>query len=308
MEWFDKWTDRVSPSGQVKRSLSVLEKTEVWVYRAAQVHDNKYSYENSVYSTSKSKLSIKCPEHGDFIQQAASHLNGGGCPKCCSTCTYSTEEFISRAKEVQVDRYDYSLVKYTTSKTKVKILCPEHGEFAQTPNAHLKGSGCPNCYGNQKSSTEEFTTKAGKLHGELYDYSLVDYTNSRTKVKILCHEHGEFEQTPYSHINDAAGCPSCAVHNILYILNELGTTNYKIGVTTNSPFRRVKELQRSLGRELVLVSYIEVENPRTIEAEIHALGYINPYAASSEKFDGHTEYRCIPNITPILEEYFNASI
>jgi len=309
MEWFDKWPDRVSPSGQVKRSLSVLEKTEVWGYRAAQVHDNKYSYENSVYEKNISKITISCPDHGNFIQQAANHLNGFGCPKCSGKHNYTTEEWLVEAKRVHGNLYDYSLVKYKNTNTKVKITCLEHGVFEQLAGNHINSKqGCPYCGGTQKSNTEEFIARARELHGNLYDYSLVKYTTCKNKVTIVCPVHGEFKQEAASHLNIACGCPKCKGHNhnVLYILNELGTTNYKIGVTTNSPSRRVKELQRSLGRELVLVSYIEVENPRTIEAEIHALEYINPYV--SEKFDGHTEYRCIPNITPILEEYFNASI
>lgn len=43
------------------------------------------------------------------------------------------------------DRYDYSKVEYVNAKTKVCIICPEHGEFWQTPNGHLNGKGCPKC-------------------------------------------------------------------------------------------------------------------------------------------------------------------
>nr|DAR48406.1 MAG TPA: restriction enzyme [Bacteriophage sp.] len=57
----------------------------------------------------------------------------------------STEQFITSAKEIHGNRYDYSKVKYVDSKTPVTIICPEHGEFEQTPNVHLSNHGCPKC-------------------------------------------------------------------------------------------------------------------------------------------------------------------
>ena len=55
----------------------------------------------------------------------------------------STEEFIKRAREVHCDKYNYSKVDYVNSKTKICIICPEHGEFWQTPSMHFYGQGCP---------------------------------------------------------------------------------------------------------------------------------------------------------------------
>ena len=53
--------------------------------------------------------------------------------------------FIEKAKKIHGDKYDYSKVEYINSHTKVCIICPEHGEFWQTPNNHLHGYGCPKC-------------------------------------------------------------------------------------------------------------------------------------------------------------------
>ena len=46
----------------------------------------------------------------------------------------------------------------------------------------------------RKLTTEDFFTKARETHGDRYDYSLVEYVNSATKVKIICNDHGEFKQ------------------------------------------------------------------------------------------------------------------
>ena len=57
----------------------------------------------------------------------------------------TTENFIEKAKQIHGNKYDYSLVEYKNNKTKVKIICPIHGIFEQTPNCHLRLQGCPKC-------------------------------------------------------------------------------------------------------------------------------------------------------------------
>jgi len=121
---------------------------------------------------------------------------------------------IEKAKIVHNNRYDYSLVEYKKARLKVKIICPIHGVFEQTPDNHIsKKQGCPMCYGNKKSSTEEFIKKSKITHNNKYDYSLVKYINNKTKVKIICQEHGVFEQTPFHHNNRKQGCPMCLSKN-----------------------------------------------------------------------------------------------
>ena len=57
----------------------------------------------------------------------------------------TTQEFIEKAKQLHNDKYDYSKTVYSTSRDKVIIICPEHGEFEQKASSHLLGSGCPKC-------------------------------------------------------------------------------------------------------------------------------------------------------------------
>lgn len=56
-----------------------------------------------------------------------------------------TKEFIEKGTQLHNDKYDYSKVEYINSRTKVKIICPVHGEFEQLPSSHLQGNGCPKC-------------------------------------------------------------------------------------------------------------------------------------------------------------------
>ena len=109
----------------------------------------------------------------------------------------TTELFIKSAKEVHSDKYIYSKTKYVKSREKVIITCPKHGDFLQTPNSHLNGTGCPKCkdenIGNRcRLTTEEFISKSKNIHGEVYDYSKVDYRGGHEKVEIVCQVHGSF--------------------------------------------------------------------------------------------------------------------
>lgn len=130
---------------------------------------------------------------------------------------YTKESFISKAMIVHVNRYDYSKVDYVNNRVKVKIICPIHGDFMITPQKHLSGQGCRKCgylknVKEQSSTTDEFINKAKKIHGDKFDYSKVEYINNSTKVCIICPIHGEFWQTPNSHLN-GRGCRKCGIEN-----------------------------------------------------------------------------------------------
>lgn len=127
----------------------------------------------------------------------------------------STEEFVSMAKSIHGDKYDYSLVDYVCSHCKVTIICRKHGEFEQPPNTHLSKKGCPSC-GFERSasckrmSQNEFIRRAVERHGGKFDYSLVDYRNSVTPVIVVCPIHGQFLQSPYGHLTKEHGCEKCS--------------------------------------------------------------------------------------------------
>ncbi len=122
---------------------------------------------------------------------------------------HNNEDILEQFYIVHKSKYQYNLVFYQGIDIKVKIICPIHGIFEQTPKHHIKGSGCSECKGVKKSSTKEFIKKAKLIHGGKYDYSLVDYKNNHVKIKIICPIHGEFEQTPNSHLSKKCGCRKC---------------------------------------------------------------------------------------------------
>jgi len=166
------------------------------------------------------RVNIICKIHGEFEQIASSHLTGAGCNKCAilknaNNMKSNNDEFIRKAIEIHKNKYDYSKVKYINNRTKVIILCKEHGEFEQIPNSHLLGIGCKKCgivknANNTRSNNKEFIKKSIVTHGNKYDYSKVDYIKHDLKVNIICKIHGDFEQAPSKHLY-GQGCPKCCI-------------------------------------------------------------------------------------------------
>lgn len=123
----------------------------------------------------------------------------------------STEAWIAKARLKHGDKYDYDKVIYVNNRTKVKIICPEHGEFEQIAKSHeLRGAGCLNCSGHNIPTTEEWIIEAIKKHGDKYDYSKVIYVSNKKKVIIGCPVHGDFEQVANNHLRLGQNCPACS--------------------------------------------------------------------------------------------------
>lgn len=127
---------------------------------------------------------------------------------------FTKKDFIERAMCILGDNYDFSKTSYINSKTKTIITCKTHGDFFVLPSNVIEhGCGCPEC-GKKKISraktltTQAFIAKATRKHCGFYDYRLVKYINSHTKIKIVCPIHGIFEQTPNNHLK-GCGCPKC---------------------------------------------------------------------------------------------------
>lgn len=179
-----------------------------------KVHGSKYSYDKAIYTRASELIEITCPEHGSFKQTPNAHKRGQGCRACGNKTvgkkrTLDFEVVLKTFKLKHGEKYDYSLVQYTAGGEKVKIICPTHGVFEQTPNAHKNGQGCPRCSGRSKTIDELILEFKG-VHGDRFDYAKVLYVSSATKITITCRKHGDFEQTPNSHLQ-GKGCRHCAI-------------------------------------------------------------------------------------------------
>ncbi|WP_305021624.1 hypothetical protein [Hymenobacter cheonanensis] len=204
-----------------KISAAVRHTLDKFIVRARAAHGDKYNYSQTVYINCKLKVDIICPEHGKFSQEADSHINGTGCPKCgrdsvSAAHRRSLDEFVTAAQQRHGNRYDYSQVQYINNTRTITIICPQHGPFRQSPNAHInQAQGCPICgrikvADFHRSDLDSFVKSAQLVHGNKYDYSQVVYKTTQIKVEIICPQHGSFWQTPGSHCSYGSGCPICA--------------------------------------------------------------------------------------------------
>ena len=312
--------------------------TEEFIAKAIAAHGNRYDYSKVDYVSGNKKVIITCPDHGDFLQAPYDHVRvrnqtknpyaaprASGCPTCgrqrmTAKNTMSHQGFLKRAWEIHGDKYDYTKTKYTNIRTRVTITCPDHGDFVQTPSAHvhlrynahhdammasgcpqcatyraahsrritpdqyneilkekkggtiiaiepyfnnrtnikhqctvcqhvwsprpanvLSGGGCPPCSLKQRAQAqmktpEQFLIDAKNVHGDKYDYSKTVYTGAFEKVTITCPIHGDFEQAASSHTK-GSGCFECG----LEVTQEAFAKNY-VPLTTAQFIQKAKEV------------------------------------------------------------------
>lgn len=138
-----------------KRGDTFRSNGDIFIERAAKIHNGKYIYDKDSYVNAMTKVPILCLKHGTFWMIPMNHLMGQGCPKC-SGRGLTTDEIILSFKEKHGEKYDYSKVVYKKMHEKVCIICPEHGEFWQTPSKHLLGQGCPKCAIKKRNEYKDF--------------------------------------------------------------------------------------------------------------------------------------------------------
>ena len=208
--------------GKEKSSASRRLGNVEFIKRSVERHGTKYDYSLVEYESSDKKVCIICPIHGKFWQQPNNHINGQGCPECGKEIvaeksryrSVSWSDYVKKANVVHNCFYDYSKADYLNYSTKIKIICPKHGEFLQNPKNHLNGNGCPEC-GKEKISGklllafDEFSNRANEIHKGKYEYDEETYHKCASQVHIKCPEHGWFWQYGDAHLR-GHGCPRCA--------------------------------------------------------------------------------------------------
>lgn len=101
---------------------------------------------------------------------------------------------------------DYIIIgEYKDKKSNI-LVNTKYGLCQLTPDNLLRGA-IPTIK-SAINKTEFFINQAKEIHGDKYDYSLVEYKSAKTKILIICEEHDIFEQTPDGHLSDR-GCPIC---------------------------------------------------------------------------------------------------
>ena len=224
-------------------------------------------------------IECKCLVCGNIWKPHVNSLKrGSGCPVCAinhqkSNSSKGTEQFIQDAIKIHSNKYDYSKVEYVNNKTKVCIVCPVHGEFWQTPVAHLKGSGCPKCIYelnglNQRRTTQDFINISSHIHNFKYSYDKTVYNTKRDKVIITCPIHGDFEQRAEHHIR-GCGCPKCNQSKGEILISKL-LYKYKI------PHIYQYTLKHQINNRKVIVDFICKYNGQDYVIEYNGIQHYQP--------------------------------
>jgi hypothetical protein len=192
------------------------------VDRAKSVYGNLCSYEKVEYTGSRNKVTITCKNHGDF-EVRPDAMSKKGCKKCAfetiSTCQpKTTEEFISESKLLYGDIFLYHNTEYKGSQKHITIVCKKHGDFKVIAGNHFRktktpSGGCPECRKHNKIEDKEWKSRLEKhskeVFGGKYRYASLENVTIKSKIQILCKEHGEFWQKVSDHFHGFHGCPTC---------------------------------------------------------------------------------------------------
>ena len=173
---------------------SAINKTEYFINKSLDKHGNKFLYDKINYIDFKTDVLIGCNICKTyFYQKPTNHLKNCGnnfCPTCPNSLIKekvikpkskvdrlsrrkTTDDFVKKAKLKHNLLYDYSESRYIKKDVKLKIRCIKHNHiFEQTPNSHLRGSGCPICgkenSGWNRSNFKEKCIKHNNGFGILY--------------------------------------------------------------------------------------------------------------------------------------------
>lgn len=166
----------------------------------------------SQYTQHEKELIVE-DRNGIKYKTTAANLKDGKFPTFRSSID-KKKTFIFYAQKIHGKNYDYSKINPIFARDKVAIICPIHGEFYQSYNTHITmRQGCNKCSNdrvakNRRLTNEEFINKAKEVHGDKYDYSLVNYATINSNVDIICKIHGKFSQLSGNHLS-GSNCPKC---------------------------------------------------------------------------------------------------
>lgn len=221
-----------TPCPKCRNQAATLTTAE-FVKRAKAKFGSRFDYSQTHYVNGQTRVTIRCPKHGPFQQFPHTHLRGGGGCSGCKVGRLSTDEFISRSKELFPGRYTYARTEFRTLAEPVTITCRKHGDFAQLGSSHFAShEGCPRCQElnrnplgksslsarsrsagsellKKRLTQTEFLKRSREVHGRRYSYTRANYRTQYDPVLVTCRMHGDFPVRP-SNLWKGSGCPECA--------------------------------------------------------------------------------------------------
>lgn len=205
---------------------------EEYFKRVRKAHGDRYDYSKAVFTGTHNLITVICPVHGEFQQDAKSHLKCG-CFKCFHENNRNAfAEYNKGAQKKAREKFferlhkdfsflDTSRLQYIDGKTKVTLGCPKHGYFKIWPRditrARGNASGCPEC------KKENFMAAGKKINESFkknflasvadknsrFDLSRTTYINWKTPLSFECKKCGTIITRMPKALQDGAKCPVC---------------------------------------------------------------------------------------------------
>jgi hypothetical protein len=234
-----------------------------------------------------------CKKHGRFKVSSRNARKEVVCNECKKEKDI-IDQFNCFKSEI---KNKYHNIRPHSLARNIEIECNKHGWFKVSKALSVKGWECKQC--KMESMTCAFINKALSVHGDRYDYSLVEYQGYRSDVKVICREHGVFSVNAGNHLK-GQNCPKCKITNIASIDVEAITLYcltsdhdggvMKIGITTDLN-KRIRDLKRSTPFLFTSEWSIEIEKYTAIASErmFHSLMDMKGY----NNFDGASEWGSI---------------
>lgn len=204
----------------------------------------------------------------------------------------NTEDFINEVENKWPNSFDFSKTNYINCRTNLILICKEHGEFECNP-LHIKRKFiCPKCNEKYnlspykfKYSLQDWINKFKYIHGDKYDYSLINNENYKeNKVPIICKEHGIFYQIKSDHAR-GRGCKKCNA------TSHHGSKKNLLNNYVPSHILIERDYCRKLTKEIFLERAKEKFNNRFDYSEINYVNRLTPIKIICNK---HGEF----NVTP----------
>lgn len=181
-----------------------------------------FDYSKAEFVSRRNEMLVRCKKHDLWFHISPEmHEKSRGCPACAEEIKKNQEKrvndsFIRKCKSIYGDKYSYEKTSYTYDAKNVIITCPVHGDVEISVKSLLAGHGCTKCNKVKRKeiaskpikSQQDWLDDFIKVHGDTYEYDFSTFVNGKTKMKILCHKHGEFWQSPEKH-RTGRGCPKC---------------------------------------------------------------------------------------------------
>ena len=241
-----------------------------------------------------SKITVRCPIHGEFTTVVNNHQRGAGCPSCAGVKPLTREQRIEQAHEVHGEKYDYSMwPNAINGLARVTTICSVHGGWSHSVANHInRGAGCPSCANNLPRTFDTFVKNARTVHGDKYQYVTTEDVRNNTGVQIICNIHGQFVQTVSNHLA-GKGCVDCATSGFsptkpawVYILQAEGM--FKVGIT-NKLKQRLTQLKQCTPFEFSVIQTLKFEMGS--DAQLVEKFYKTFHTSAHRKgFNGCTEW------------------